>query len=265
MGDVEHRLRPLNHPMSSWSKNRKSLYGGIVIVFLAVVVVLPIFLHYYKAPTCFDGVKNGSEQGIDCGGSCSKLCQSSFLSADVAWTRFEEVAPSLYNVAAYIVNQNTTGEAKNAPYRFMLYDKDGLIITDQSGVVTLPPHRNTLAFQGAVNVGARIPARALFEFTSAPNWLKRVDPLAKISIGSKDYTEDASGSSLMVTLKNNDIYPLANVSVYVVLYNKDGNALGFSKTSIDEIPANGSSVAPFTWPRSRDGKVISIDVLPVQE
>jgi hypothetical protein len=58
---------------------------------------------------------------------------------------------------------------------------------------------------------------------------------------------------------------LDNVSVYVVLYDKDSNALGFSKTSVDEIPANGSSIAPFTWPLDRNGGVISIEVLPVEE
>jgi hypothetical protein len=146
-----------------------------------------------------------------------------------------------------------------------MYDKDGVIITDKSGVVTLPPHRNTLAFQGAISTGARIPARALFEFTAAPNWHKRADPLSKLSIGDKNYTEDSSGSSLSVTLNNSDVYPLDNVSVYVVLYDKDSNALGFSKTSVDEIPANGSSIAPFTWPLDRNGGVISIEVLPVEE
>jgi hypothetical protein len=210
-------------------------------------------------------VQNGDETGVDCGGSCSRLCQSAFLSADVAWTRFEEVAPQLYNVAAYIVNPNIDGEASDVPYHFVLYDKDGVIITDKSGVVTIPPHRNTLAFQGAINTGKRVPAKALFEFTAAPNWHKRADPLSKISIGEKNYSEDSSGSSLSVTLNNNDILPLDNVSVYTVLYDKDGNALGFSKTVLDEIPANGSALAPFTWPLDRNGKVISMEVLPVQE
>jgi len=251
--------------MSSWSKNRKSIYGGVVVVVLLLIIVLPTYLHFYKAPTCFDGIKNGKEQGIDCGGSCVRLCQSAFLSASVAWTRFEEVAPNLYNVAAYIVNPNTEGEASNVPYHIILYDKEGVIITDKSGVVTLPPHRNTLAFQGAINVGKRFPAKALFEFTSFPNWHKRFDPLSKIAISNKVYSEDEGGSTLSVTISNSDIESLENVHVYAVLYDKDGNALGFSKTVLDEIPANGSVLAPFTWPLNRDGKVISIEILPVQQ
>jgi hypothetical protein len=236
--------------MASWSKQRKLIYGGSTIIIIAGAIIIPAFLHFYKAPTCFDGAKNGNEQGTDYG---------------AAWVRYEEVAPHLYNVAAYIVNPNTEGEASHVPYHIILYDKDGVIITDRSGTVTLPPGRNTLAFQGAINVGKRIPAKALFEFTEAPNWHKRIDPLSMISIGDKNYTEDSYGSALSVTLNNKDILPITNLSVYVVLYDKDGNALGFSKTVLDEIPANGSAIAPFTWPLDRKGAVISKDVLPVQE
>jgi hypothetical protein len=69
----------------------------------------------------------------------------------------------------------------------------------------------------------------------------------------------------MVTLKNNDVHPLDRITVYVVLYDGQGNALGFSKTILDEIAAGAAVVAPFTWPATHDGKVISIEVLPVAE
>ena len=251
--------------MSSWSKRRKTLYAGVVAVVLIGAVIVPTFLIFYRAPTCTDGIKNGSETGVDCGGKCQRLCQSAFLPPVPAWTRFEEVAPGLYNVAAYIVNPNTEGEAVAVPYHLAFYDGRGVLITDTKGTVTIPPHRNTLAFQGAVNVGKRIPTKALFEFTAAPNWHKRVDPLSAIAVGEKKYDEDDSGSSLSVIMKNTSVYSLPNVSVYAVLYDKDSNAIGFSKTILDEIPPKGSALAPFTWPLNRKGAVVSFDVLPVAE
>lgn len=251
--------------MASWSRQRKSIYGLAAVIIILGLVVIPSFLYLYHAPTCFDGAKNGSEQGVDCGGACSRLCQSSFLPPDVAWTRFEEVAPGLYNMAAYIVNPNTEGEADAVPYHIALYDDQGVLITDTRGVVTLPPHRNTLAFQGSISAGKRVPTKALFEFTAAPNWYKQTDLLSKIVISDKSYTEDDSGSYLSVKLLNKDVQPMENVSVYTVLYDKDGNALGFSKTAIDEIAPGDSQIAPFTWPLNRNGAVISIEVLPVKE
>ncbi len=251
--------------MSSWSQRRKSVYALIVFLVVVGAVGIPSFYLLYQAPTCDDGIMNGREEGVDCGGSCQKLCQTSFLAPSLAWTRFEQVSPGLYNVAAYIVNPNIDAEALNVPYHMVLYDDRGVLITDTAGKVTLPSHRNTLAFKGAINVAKRIPAKALFEFTAPPEWHKKKDGLTAIAIGDKNYLEDDLGSSLTVTIKNTSVYPLFNIGVYVVLYDKDGNALGFSKTSIDEIPAHGSAPAPFTWPTNRHGAVISIEVLPVAE
>ena len=251
--------------MSSWSKRRRALYAIVVVVVFVGAIIVPAFLVIYRAPTCADNKRNGNELGVDCGGSCERLCQNAFSPASLAWTRFEEVAPRLYNVAAYIVNPNIEGEATNAPYHFALYDNRGVLITDVIGAVTLPPHRNTLAFEGAIDVGERVPARALFEFTAPPDWHKKSDSLSSLIIGEKKYIEDHSGSSLVVTLKNTSVHPLGRMTVYAILYDKDGNALGFSKTIVDDVPANGEVTAPFTWPIDRMGSVISFDVLPVAD
>jgi hypothetical protein len=249
----------------SWSKNRKFTIALGVMVVVAGAIVVPTFLYFYEAPTCFDGIKNGNEQDIDCGGSCERLCQSAFEAPNVAWTRFEQITSGLYNVATYIVNKNPAGEAVDVPYRVTLYDSKGILIIEQNGKVTLPPHRNTLAYQGTIDTGKRVPVRALFEFTKNPDWYKKSDPLASISIADKNYSEDEAGSSLMVTLGNNSVLPLSNITVYVILYDIDSNVLGFSKTLVDEIPAKGTTIAPFTWPVNRHGSVISIEVLPVSE
>lgn len=251
--------------MSSWARRRKTIYALIVVIVLVGAIGVPAFMHFYKAPTCFDGMKNGNELGIDCGGSCERLCQSSFLSPSTAWTRFSEVAPNLYNVAAYIVNPNVEGEADNAPYHLALYDDRGVLITDTTGTVTLPPHRNTLAFQGAVSTGKRVPAKALFEFTAPPNWYKQADTLQSLTINDKKYTEDENSASLLVTLGNISVSPIGRLTVYAILYDKDGNTLGFSKTIVDKVPGKGTVVAPFTWPQSFNDQVISIEVLPVAE
>lgn len=251
--------------MSNWSRNRKSLYAVIVAVVAIGLIGVPVFFYFYKAPTCSDGIRNQGEQGIDCGGPCTRLCPSSFIATDVSWTRYEEIAPKLYNLAAYVVNRNTDGGASAVPYHMVLYDTTGVPINDVSGMLTIPPHRNTLAFIPAVSSKERTPAKVLFEFTATPNWIKEKDPISTLTVSDKKYTEDTTGSSLQVNLNNSGVDPLNNIAVYVVLYDKDGNAIGFSKTVVDQIPGNGRVVAPFTWPINRHGAVISIEVLPVAE
>ena len=251
--------------MSSWSQRRKRLYGSVIWLVVIGAIGIPAFYFFYKPATCNDGIQNGNEQGVDCGGSCERLCPSAFLAPQIAWTRMQNVAPGLYNVAAYIVNPNTSAVALSVPYHVVIYDNQGIEITEYTGTVTLPPHRNTLAFSPAVKIGERTPSKALFEFTEAPNWQSAKDPLSSITIGKKTYSEDDTGSSLTVAINNTGINQIGKTDVYAILYDKDGNALGFSKTILDSIPAYGSVVAPFTWPTSQNGAVISIEVLPVAE
>lgn len=251
--------------MSSWSQRRKATYASIVIAIAAVIIGIPAYLVLYTPPSCSDGKQNGTEQGVDCGGGCQRLCSSAFLPPATSWARYEQIAPGLYNVAAYIVNPNRTGEASRVPYHLALYDSNGLIITDKTGTITLPPGRNTLAFLPAVQVAKREPAKVLFEFTAAPDWHSRTDPLSDLTIKDKQYSDEDGGSSLVVTLGNTSNKALGPVAVYAALYDIDGNAIGFSKTSVDRIEAKSTAIAPFTWPTDRLGRVVSIEVLPVLE
>jgi hypothetical protein len=251
--------------MISWSRKRRFLYAGSVLVVIIGVGIAGFLLFVYKAPTCSDGTMNGSELGVDCGGGCTRLCASAFLPPSVSWTRFEEVSPGLYNVAAYVVNPNKEGHASNIPYHIMMYDARGVLIVEHKGVADIAPQRGTLVFARMIETGKRIPARALFEFTGSPDWRSAKDPLVALVIGDKKYTEEGSSSTLTVPLTNRSVYPLPHMSVYAILYDINNNAIGFSKTVLDGIAPQESVLAPFTWPINRQGKVISIEVLPVAE
>jgi hypothetical protein len=250
--------------MATWATKRKVEYVSVVFAVLILFVGLPAFLYFYKPPTCFDGMQNQDEKGIDCGGICKKLCQSDFLPAVVLWTDFEKVAPGLYNVAAYIENPNINAAAANVPYQFSVFDGEGVLIIQVRGLVTIPANRNTLAFVGAVDLGKRKPSKGgiTFSFLQPPLWHVSHDGLAKLLVADKKYNEDSLASSLQVTLKNTGLLPFTNVSVFSILADADGNHLAFSKTFMDQIVPGGQVVAPFTWPFSNGGKVVSQEILP---
>jgi hypothetical protein len=255
--------------MASWATRRKFTYLGIGAVVVIVIIGVPAFKILYKAPTCADGVQNQGEQGIDCGGPCRTLCQSAFLAPVVLWTAATHVTAGLYNLAAYIENPNISGAAINAPYQFSVYDTDGVLITQVSGTLDIPANRNTLAFAGAVDMGQRTVAKGgvSFQFTQAPVWRKSEDMLAALSYPTPQYSEDntsaTKSSSLQVAMTNTSLTPFNGITVYAILKDINNNEIDFSKTYIDEIAPGASEVAPFTWPVSHNGTVVSEEILPV--
>lgn len=252
--------------MATWASRRKTVFALIFILVIVIPAGYVAFRTLYKAPTCFDLKQNGDEFGIDCGGSCVKLCQSAFLPPRIQWggAKLEKIADGVYNTASYIVNPNITGAAINVPYKMSLYDKEGILIVERHGKVTLYPHRNSLAFQPSIKTDLRVPSKATFEFTSMPVWFKSNDELGGISVIDKKYTEDENGSSLEVYLENKTLYDYKDVVVAAILSDEEGNVIGFSQTNLDKISAkNGREVAPFTWPLNHNGKVTTIEVLPI--
>ena len=96
----------------SWSERRKLIYATIAVGMIITVLLILYFSLFYRTPTCFDGIMNGSESGIDCGGKCSRLCQNAFLQPHIEWgeAKLEKVSDGLYNVSSYIVNPNIMAE-----------------------------------------------------------------------------------------------------------------------------------------------------------
>lgn len=244
------------------------MYSTFVIFVLIILVALPAFYFLYKPPTCSDRVMNGDEEGVDCGGSCVMLCQDTFLPPKVIWggAKFEKITDGVYNFASLVVNQNADAGAKDVPYKITIYDSKGLMIKEQYGKITLYPHRNSLAFVPSINLDKSIPFKATFEFTKPPVWYRSYDDLENLMILDKRYTEDGESSSLEVVLENRGLYQYNNIDVSVILSDENGNAIGFSKTSVDSIKSkNGKEVASYTWPINRDGDVRSIEILPIIE
>ena len=252
--------------MATWSSRRKFIYALILIVILAVAIVLPAWKLFYTPPSCFDAKQNGDETGVDCGGSCTKLCSNAFLPIpSPSWVRFKNIAPKTYNAAAYIVNPNPKAGALKIPYALTLIDSQGITLAESRGVFNLPPGRNTVVFAGPFSVKEQIPARAVIDIGALPNWYIGSDPLPSLSVADKNYIEASTSSSLNVSLKNSGALPVGPIDVYAILKDTDQNVIDFSKTIVDIVNANSTAIAPFTWPYSHSGKVISIEVVTVPE
>ena len=84
--------------MSKWSvKRKRRILIVIGILFLIGLALIFINIENKKVPTCFDGLQNGQETGVDCGGESSKVCQEEINNLVVWWERPFKVTDGLYN------------------------------------------------------------------------------------------------------------------------------------------------------------------------
>ena len=232
----------------TWAGKRKLTYiSGIVLVFL-LVVVLPTIIHFYKAPTCFDGKQNGDELGVDCGGVCTLLCSAQYAPLNVEWTRFSKVSNGVYNVLAYIENPNINAEANNLAYTFKLYDKNGLLLREKSGLTFAPADKVMAVFEAGLLTGNQVPARVDFSFTSKAVWLKQTSQASGLSVSQTVMSRLDSAPRLSAVVSNSTTRPVKNIEAVAVVYNDQGNTMAFSRTIIDAVAANGSQNINFNWP-----------------
>ena len=232
------------------------------MAFLLVAVALPAYLIFYKAPTCFDGKQNGDERGIDCGGSCVSLCRSEYLAPNISWARVIEVKPGIYNALAYIENPNIDAGVDNISYSFKIKDSNGVSVYERKGSTFIPPNKFFAIFEDGITIGEKIPTKVIFEFTSNPIWKNKGNNEAGLAVIKKSISHEESSPRIDATLQNMTLQPIPRTEVIVIIYDEDGNALGFSRTFIDKFDKGESNDIVFTWPRQFSSNAVKIEVIP---
>jgi hypothetical protein len=259
----------------AWGERRKYTYLTVLGVIVVALLCWIYFAFFFKAATCADGKQNGTEVGIDCGGSCSLLCVNQTRQPTVAWARsfltvsatsttggVEQKVNNTYTAAAYIQNTNLTAGAHNVAYSFQLFDENNQLIIERDGITNLPPLPIIPIIEPSISTGTHTVARTLFSFSELPVWYTiPADALPPIDISNQALATD--GSRLSLTLENKTTQNISNVTVATVLFDSNGVALAGSKSLIKSLPHKSSQAVTFTWPLGVSGVVrAEITVLP---
>lgn len=229
----------------NWSSRRQFLYYAVAALFSVILLFGAWRTFFSHAPTCSDGIQNGSELGVDCGGSCSLICAQSARAPRVLWARAFEASPSAYTAVAYVQNLNSGAIARAAHYSFQLFDADNVLVVQKDGVAEIPAAGTIPIIETNINVGNRSVARTLFAFSDEPQWYTPTTPLPTLRFSQQSLSADASRLSAMVT--NDSAVDAERVAVVAVLFDADGNARAASKTVVGSLPRRSSAPVVFTW------------------
>ena len=249
----------------SWGTRRRNTIVTIFVFIVLVISGIYAFDALYEPPNCFDGKHNGNEVGVDCGGSCVILFSSQVIDPIVRWTRLFEVSPGIYNVLAYVENQNPTGELKNVEYRFRIFDENNALLRERKGEIGIPPKTIVPIIENSLVAGKLDASRISFDFVGDLVWTRGELDEPVIIIQDEEILNVEDEPRIIATLSNTDIVPVTNLRVVAIVYNKDDNAIASSNTILERVPAGGNAQVFFTWPKPFSDEISRFEIIPLYE
>ncbi len=234
----------LNRPWAFW---RQVQYGTGFLASCLLIITATYFSFFYTNPTCFDERQNGDERGVDCGGSCTRICAFDVMAPTVKWARSFEVTDGQYNAVAYVENRNQGAASPDVPYTLKLYDANGLI-TERTGSTILPPDSVYPIFEARIQTSGRVPTQTFLELGEVTMWVPATAGREQFTVNSRTLTGADFKPRLESEIYNNALTEAQNVEVVATIFDARGNALTASRTFIDRFPARGTATAVFTWP-----------------
>ncbi len=252
-----------NTSMSSfrpWAFKRRLLYGLPPVSLTALIVLIIVVLNTYTPPTCFDGIQNGGETGVDCGGPCVRICAAEALPPQIVWAESFLITEGQYNAVGYVENRNLGAATNNLRYTFRMFNGSNLV-AERSGITSLPPNSTYPIFEGRI-------------FTDASQTVTRtelsIEPLEywwPATIGREQFrTVDSvlrgadARPRLEVALENILIQDARDVEIVATVFDAAGRPVTASQTFVDTLPGRTTTDVVFTWPEPISQTVRSCDI-----
>jgi hypothetical protein len=246
----------------SWARRRQTLYGGGALIFFVLVVGLPLFFFFYTTPTCTDGIKNQKEVAIDRGGPCPLLADTQVQKEAILWTRAFKVADGVYNAVAYVDNPNFDAGISDIPYSLKLFDANNILVAERKGRTYILPNGITPVFEGGIETGERVPARAFFTFLEMPLWKRMEQTQGGLSIGTRILSNEDTLPRVDATIRNDSFEDIFDIEVVVTLFDSAGNAIHSSRTVLNLLASQSSQSVVFTWPEPFPAPISRIEIIP---
>ncbi len=241
-----------------WALKRKLLVIITLIFLISFIILISYINFFYKPPTCFDGIQNGNEEGVDCGGTCEEICRLKAERVNIFWSKTFKYSKDYSHIASLVENPNINYKIV-AVYNIKTFDNKGIRINDFDKKITLEPAEKRLIFIPFVETGGSeivqtfMDTKKILSLTKAPK--KKND----ISVVSKILKIEEDQSILTIGLKNKSFQKIENIEISTVLSTPKGEIVEIGRTFLEEINKESEEKIVITWPKKLKKNLI-IDV-----
>lgn len=220
---------------------KQLIYAASFFAFCAVLFSVFYFLFLKPAPSCFDGIQNQGEEGVDCGGPCAKVCIPQNIKPLVLADRILILRPAAGRISllTQVSNPNYAYAARSFSYSFNLLDANGGVVQTFSG--------NSFIYAGEVKY-VLIPNVALpsvqyvnVDFKiSGEDWVPAGDFAGPPKLNTTGAQTDVLAGRISVdgNITNVDTIPFSKVTIIAVFRGKLGEVAGASQTEVENLVPN---------------------------
>lgn len=239
------------------TRTAKQVIYGVGYISIFLLICFWVWSAYLKpSPTCFDGVLNQEETGIDCGGMNCVSCELKDLATPVlvGSPQFFELPSGGALLFFEFKNINSTYGAKPVLYTVKIIGKDGSFLQTISESEWLYPSEDRYAINMNVNASYQEIERAEISFeVSYTDWIS-AEQMTKPNVGffgsPETIATGTQGIKVSGVVQNQSPFIARNVKIIALLYSKTGTLLKPSQTIFSEV--GGFSQKGFTISFAKD-------------
>lgn len=184
-------------------------------------------------PTCFDGLKNGEEEGVDCGGVCGVSCPTQKPDAKPVTVRSIQVVQGgdKCDIVAMVNNSNGSLGAQHIPYNLQWGT-----VQKQGEFYIYPSEERYLAEMNLPCQGSENPQ---LEIKEPPEWKLFTGfekPSLEISNSQFSYPENSyEFAEVSGIVTNHSPFDLKEVQIYAVIKDSTGSITAINRTTVNSI------------------------------
>lgn len=214
---------------------KKFFYG---IFYLAIFGVLGFwFYNVFLKPSasCFDRMKNGAEEGVDCGVyACGRICLPTDIRPVMQTGKVEvaALAAGKYSLLVLVSNPNLDYALQSFDYKFDFKNSAGEVLKTLNGKSFIYSGEQKYISEPVVETGSLDVSTVSFSLGNEV-WIKAADFEQPRIEGSKK--EEVASGVVKITgvMKNSSSINLPIVTAVAVFTAKSGDILGTASTQID--------------------------------
>lgn len=247
----------------SWATRRQFIIVSVILgVLLALVAAVAIAI-FYDTPSCMDQKQNQDETGVDCGGSCARICAAEAVAPSAKFTRVLTQQQGRIDVIAYVENPNRTAAVASARYTIELYDAAGAVVARKEGSIDLPPASTVPVYVPNMYGASLTGARAFLTFDPASLVFVKYIDRRIVPRYNNDAVVTGIAPRITASFSNPSAQLVRDVPVIATVFDAGGNAIAATQTLLSELPSQGTAQVIFVWNEPFTSAPARIDVVPV--